>query len=592
MLSSNLKRIVLRLMRALDTPRSLGMKILIEAEEWGQLVGMTMDPKNYETFLHDGLQRYRKDAVATELLRKFNGKVVGLDPVQTALDTFWASEQSCAQSNTRLHRYFYCEDIPSKLEFAGFQMLDKARQFLSRRLPTCPEPSDIVGRFGPGATYESSGWHRGFTGYDKITNRPNIAHHTPTRYASELVRSVPTWGDVSQLSPVLGNRLTFVDKTAKTKRGICIEPGGNIFLQLGIAKHLRTGLRRAGIILDPTVSFSLPRWISGQDKGRPLTAVRRQLRETDFAGEPLHKDLARISSFDDNYVTIDLSAASDSVCEVLVQILFPEDWYHLLDCTRSRYTQLPTGEWHKNHKFSSMGNGYTFELETLIFSSLAYACGARPGVDCFVYGDDIIVPKTAARDLIALLRFAGFTPNPKKTFIEGPFRESCGGDYLLGNDVRAYYLKEEPNEPSSWIAFANGLRRVASKFDLDLTPVWRQIVDNIPSEARSFGPEQLGDLVLHGPESLWKTKIRSSIRWVRCWRPIGARTRYPYSREYGSVQEWRGGEFTAVRRRTIRFPERYYHACVIASLMGLSPEDGLSPRNAVEGYKTGWTPYS
>lgn len=592
MLSSNLKRITLRLMRVLDTPRSLSLKLLIENDEWEQVVNLTVVPHDYETCLHDGVNRYRKDAMATELLRKFDGVIPGLDPERSAMETFIASERACAANNQRLHRFFYSDDIPSKVEFAGFRLLEKARDYLARLLPDVPSEHDIQCRFGPGATFESSGWRRGFTTYDKITNRPTIACHTPVRFISAICGINPCWGDMTQIVPVLGNRLTFVNKTAKTKRGICIEPGGNIFLQLGIAEFLRVGLRRAGIVLDPQVSFSLDRWIAGPSEGRPLTAVRRQLRTRSVGGEPLHKELAKDASWTDELVTIDLSAASDSVCEQLVSILLPEAWFDLLNATRSRYTLLPDGKWHKNHKFSSMGNGFTFELETLIFLSLAKAVGAKPGVDCFVFGDDIIVPKTAAQDLIALLRFAGFTPNPSKTFISGSFRESCGGDYLLGNDVRAFYLKEEPDEPSKWIAFANGLRRVASNFGLDITPVWRQIVDCIPVGARNFGPPELGDLVLHGPESLWTTRIKSSIRWVRVWRPVFARETWAGRRYRARVECWRDERFVPEDRSFVQFHERYSEACLVAALMGFSPEIGLTPRGQVAGFKTGWSPFS
>lgn len=59
-----------------------------------------------------------------------------------------------------------------------------------------------------------------------------------------------------------------------------------------------------------------------------------------------------------------------------------------------------------------------------------------------VYGDDIIID-VAGYDLLAeVLQYCGFTVNPRKSYVTGPFRESCGQDFFLGDRVRPFYLKE------------------------------------------------------------------------------------------------------------------------------------------------------
>jgi hypothetical protein len=90
-----------------------------------------------------------------------------------------------------------------------------------------------------------------------------------------------------------------------------------------------------------------------------------------------------------------------------------------------------------------MGNGFTFPLETLIFWALA-ACCVRPEDvgKVSVYGDDIIVPTYAYALLTEVLVAAGFLVNSKKSFVDGPFRESCGRDYLSGIDIRPSYIKD------------------------------------------------------------------------------------------------------------------------------------------------------
>jgi hypothetical protein len=52
-----------------------------------------------------------------------------------------------------------------------------------------------------------------------------------------------------------------------------------------------------------------------------------------------------------------------------------------------------------------------------------------------VYGDDIIVPVEYVRHVIGALELFGFKVNTNKSFWNGKFRESCGGDFYDGMDV-------------------------------------------------------------------------------------------------------------------------------------------------------------
>jgi hypothetical protein len=54
-----------------------------------------------------------------------------------------------------------------------------------------------------------------------------------------------------------------------------------------------------------------------------------------------------------------------------------------------------------------------------------------------VYGDDIIVPVGNVRSVIDSLEKLGFLVGLDKSFWNGRFRESCGGDYYAGEDVTA-----------------------------------------------------------------------------------------------------------------------------------------------------------
>jgi hypothetical protein len=172
----------------------------------------------------------------------------------------------------------------------------------------------------------------------------------------------------------------------------------------------------------------------------------------------------------------------------VVRFLLPHEWFERLDLCRSKVGFLD-GKWLRYEKFSSMGNGYTFELETLIFWSLAISCVQLLGLNPFeviVYGDDIIVPSLAYDYLIEVLTFCGFTANSSKSFREGPFRESCGKDFYNGHEVRPFFQKESLSEVQTLFRLANGLRRAAFKrahglgCDDTLRRPWWTVVKTLP----------------------------------------------------------------------------------------------------------------
>jgi hypothetical protein len=60
-----------------------------------------------------------------------------------------------------------------------------------------------------------------------------------------------------------------------------------------------------------------------------------------------------------------------------------------------------------------------------------------------IYGDDIIVPVDCVPHVIAELETFGFKINRDKSFWNGKFRESCGGDFYDGQDVTPVRLRKE-----------------------------------------------------------------------------------------------------------------------------------------------------
>jgi hypothetical protein len=238
--------------------------------------------------------------------------------------------------------------------------------------------------------------------------RASVSYDYAFLWARGIEASGPTSLLDSEFSIVDGNKMVTVPKDAFTDRVICIEPTGNIYVQKGLGQVLRRRLRAAGVDLDDQTH---------------------------------NQRLARIGSITGSLCTIDLKSASDSVSIGLVKAVLPVRWYNCLTDLRSTCTRLPDGTWRLNEKFSSMGNGYTFELESLIFYAILKAtCPADSVISA--YGDDLVAPSDQYAAIVSNLEACGFTVNLSKSFYNGPFRESCGKHYFLGQDVTPIYQKK------------------------------------------------------------------------------------------------------------------------------------------------------
>jgi len=235
------------------------------------------------------------------------------------------------------------------------------------------------------------------------------------------------------LKVVKGNRITTVPKNAKTDRVIAIEPQMNLWIQKGIGGLIRKRLRRVGIDLDTQEN---------------------------------NQKLALEGSKTDKLATVDLSSASDTISLRLVAELLPDDWFSAIEHARSPVGVLPDGTEVSYQKVSSMGNGFTFELETLIFWGLCEAVLELHDEEerrLLVYGDDIVISGNVYEPLCKLLSFCGFTVNPKKSFASGPFRESCGKHYFNGCDVTPFYIREDVVSTDRLLLVLNNIRRHASR---------------------------------------------------------------------------------------------------------------------------------
>jgi hypothetical protein len=356
--------------------------------------------------------------------------------MQKTLDAFKSAETACSQLNKECR-------LNGLLEKDHWVLL-RARQLIVDTIGAAP-PVD---------------WFReaSFSGGASTSRKRSEAHPAVKWWASPSLHVTPlalrhllalaedmgdlaaVWANPGQLSCdspctnrspftiVPGSRLDTVEKSYKVRRTILIEPDGNMLLQKALGSIIRRCLKLKGINLND------------QSRNQILA----------FAG-----------SITGLLGTIDLAAASDSISLFIARLLLPEAWYELLYELRSPLFQGPDGTWTKLEKLSSMGNGFTFEVESLLFWALTQGT-----VDVYkpsdrrvgVYGDDIVVATECCDRLARILSTCGFKLNAEKSFWTGYFRESCGKHYHNGTDVTPVYIKGDLDNLEERFRLYNQLR--------------------------------------------------------------------------------------------------------------------------------------
>jgi hypothetical protein len=434
------------------------------------------------------LRDYRGATQIQALFKKNPDLDLGYDPLRAAWKAFIDAELHCQ----RMNKDYGTTTAPPFIS----QVLALARESVSRVLGPVPSLKRLKPRFGPGASTTLKKSEACFE--NKLTG-PLVCSEEMLPYVDSFLEETPGWARERSESFSLSRRhdeaailqewsasgiavvvdmgsLSFVEKSAKTHRPIVVEPVLNGFWQLGVGDFIRSRL---------------------------LTYANLDLRD-----QQRNRDMAKRGSLDGSLATIDLSSASDTIAFSVVFDLLPEPWVDLLSKLRTgRITY--DGCQIELEKFSSMGNGFTFELETLIFWALASACTKLSGGDqndVSVYGDDIIVPTQATEGLFAALSYCGFFVNYEKSFVDGPFRESCGADWLDGNDVRPIFKKDRLS--LQWLyTFHNWAMR---RGEISLASIAKAF---IPKEFQLYGPDGYGDGHLLGSYELTTSRRKKRNGW-------------------------------------------------------------------------------
>lgn len=409
--------------------------------------------------------------------------------------------------------------------------------FYPRGEPLIHSLHDLLdhGRLGPGASIGAGGGDF----YTKFfsSKLSTTSEHLYKTYRHHI-EGHPTWLDAEKQrtasygEPTLvdASRLAFVPKKAEISRVIFVEPTLNMFYQLGLEAILRKRLKQV---------YDLD--LSTQQLKNRVMARKGSITPDD-------------SRYDEtfNLVTIDLSSASDSISLNMLRKFLPAHvlcWFELL---RTKNVKLPSGELVETHMVSTMGNGYTFPLQTVLFTAICVACarwrgsqtklggrevtlgrsylvkaasgeldllmrrrnGRERETGCLltpfgVNGDDIIVHRHFASDVLRCLKLLGFKVNSDKTFIEGCFRESCGGDYFKGNPVRPVYVKKLET-PQDRISVINALTRWSVVHNVMLVKALRYLWSTLRPAERLYVPMQENDECgIRVPLSVAKTAQKS-----------------------------------------------------------------------------------
>jgi len=311
----------------------------------------------------------------------------------------------------------------------------------------------LSGKVGPGAAIGAVNGDF----YSKIFASPlTCTSQGLVKHYESMVRRFPEWFSAESFRSqhlsapriVQGSRLSFVPKNDTISRSICVEPSLNMYYQLGL--------------------------------GQILTERLNRYFRINLETQPdRNAELAHRGSIDGSWSTIDLESASDTISYALIKEVLPSAVVTYLDLLRSPRTELK-GEGIELHMISSMGNGYTFPLQTILFAAMVKAVYRCSGLQerVAVFGDDIVVLSTVRHRMLRLIELAGFIVNPAKSFFEGPFRESCGYDYFSGRNIRGVYVKSI-DTLQDLFAVINACNRFTARTGLLLRTLVQLLADNV-----------------------------------------------------------------------------------------------------------------
>lgn len=457
--------VTLDLLEAIDTPRALALAIAYRGAAYKNVPADLLQEDH--PIQHDSAYSFWKHRQAIALFKKSEYLDYEGDAELESLQSFFEVDQNCQNS----------DNLILNADFKLRSILQKASEYIQYVLGETPNMDSIYKKL-----VFTTGSVSGLSGKDVnlVTKLQELTALPVSRGALPLVSYLTRDPLISNVYinsvPVDYATLFTVKKQFNKVRVAAKSQLGNMLLQRPIGVHIANRLKKVGI---------------------------------DLAVQPkFHAFL--VEKFWDVYATVDQSDASDRICVELVRTLLPYDWFRLLDLTRHRHLKFEDGSTQKMLKFANQGNGFIFELQTLIYYALAkatvwYEHGVKAAEETLisVFGDDLICEEQYAPAVVKTLESVGQKINLSKSYLTGRFKESCGVDTFDGFSIRPLYLKKH----------SRGLRGIYEIHNLVVSISWRS-VDNLCFNStysrallrvrntieihkhRSYGSPKFGDSVL------------------------------------------------------------------------------------------------
>lgn len=440
---------------------------------------------------------------------------------QAAQLSFEKAERNCRITNRRLDYYYLKRH---RLDADLQSWLSKAEDYVSQTLGDFSKFRENIPkmlRVTTGATASHS--RRQSLPHLKLRKRLAC-----TSGAVPYLKATAKYFGYSDVRTVWSNvnRVEFVPKSWKTSRTIACEPVGNLPFQLAFDTYAKRRLLRRGI---------------------------------DLSDQTRNQRLAKEGSISGKFATIDLSMASDTIAFNTVAWLLPLPWFQYLNALRCPFGK-GNGKIYQYAKFSSMGNGATFALETLIFAAACYAVGSR---QYSVYGDDIVIETEHAENLLRFMRFLGFSVNSSKSYLSGPFRESCGTDYYQGKLVTPFYIRDLDDRKAVLSHNVNGLVQLgypgSKMWELLLQIIEENTLPTVPAnEATTSG------VFVHVSHAYSKKLIKVKY-WIPKFKALVPKSQVSFIRDSRTLFLWhlnalrRTGESDTalITSRTTAFEHKY-----------------------------------
>lgn len=423
------------------------------------------------------IDSYFRHAQMAALLKKVEFPLFDEVCKQNAMKKWFAAEAACHEMNERcfdvLTHPHSTKHVELKVQLES--MRAELTALLGERPPSLDTLAPLFG-FGPGA--DSSHTRReGHAAFKLLM--PSALAEQNIDVLDELCPQLMRFSG-NPLGALLGDvnsvgvsyecaRLEFVPKTCEEHRTIEIMPSLATFVAKGYDAFIRERLLRHWAID-----------LKHQEPNRHLA----------FLGS--------LQDGDDSPVTLDLKSASDRLSMGLIRLVLPVEWSKALFSLRSRNVILEDGTNHILEKFASMGNSLTFSLQTAIYGAIivcAYRAAGLRWKKWRAYGDDLIVIKKVAPRVISDLERVGFALNTDKSFISGPFRESCGHDYFRGQYVRPFYIKKPVRTVRDVYKYINTLQIAAIRSPIPASSyrgLFHYLLSLVPKQFRLLGHPAYG----------------------------------------------------------------------------------------------------